>query len=346
MKNKNALIGAAAAMLAVVILCVFTVVYITKPDTNDTISLSSGDNVANISNESLINDSSKDVESNNSTGDSDSSDIVVEPTVPDLVLPPGTTLHSKSIVVYDVAEDAVIFELLPEHQMAPASLTKMVTALVALDHLSPTKTITVGEEIKMIGANSSTALLSVGQKYSVKSLLDALLIPSGNDAAYVLAVNAARTAANDKNLSLQNAVSDFVRLMNAKAEKLGCQNTHFSTPDGYDAEGQYTTALDMVKISSAAIKDASIRDSVIKGKSGGWENSNLLVRTDSSYYNKYATGLKTGSTTDAGYCVSVSATIHDKPYIMVFMNSPTRDGRFKDANTIISLLEALNAPSE
>jgi len=346
MKNKNALIGATAVMLAVVILCVFTVLYVTKPETNNTEILSSGDNVANISNESVSNDSSNGVEPNDSTEDTESSVIVVEPTVPDLILPPGTTLHTKSVVVYDIAEDAVIFELIPEQQMAPASLTKLITALVALDYLSPSKTITVGEEIEMIGANSSTAFLSVGQKYSVKSLLDALLIPSGNDAAYVLAVNAARAAANDKNLSLQSAVSDFVRLMNAKAEKLGCKNTHFSTPDGYDQEGQYTTALDMVKISSAAIKDANIRESVIKGKSGGWENSNLLVRTDSSYYNKYATGLKTGSTTDAGYCLSVSATIDNKPYIIVLMNSPTKDGRFKDANTIISLLEELNASVE
>ena len=197
--------------------------------------------------------------------------------------------------------------------------------MVALEHLSPTRRVTVGEEINMIGENSSVAFLAVGQRYTVKNLIDALLIPSGNDAAYVLAVNTARVAANDMSLSLESAVSDFVRLMNEKVKSLGCFNTHFFTPDGYDYEGQVTTAADMLSISKAASNNTYIKESVAKSKSGGWINSNLLLRED--------------STSGAGYCVAVSATVDETDYIMIFMNSESSDGRFKDANTIIKLLK-------
>lgn len=338
MKNKNALIGTATAMICIAIACVLAVVMIAKPANDTNVADNSKDIVADVSFESTFVSDDLSSDSGITSADSSSSSESEEPEVPELVLPLDTVIYSKIAVVYDVAEDAVIFQRDAEIQSAPASLTKLVTALVALDHLSPTRRLTVGDEINMIGENSSVAFLGVGQKYTVKNLIDALLIPSGNDAAYVLAVNAARVAANDMGLSMESAVSDFVRLMNEKAKSLGCFNTHFSTPDGYDAEGQVTTAMDMLKISVAAANNTHIKESVAKDKSGGWVNSNLLVREDSVLYNECVTGLKTGSTSGAGYCVSVSAIVDEKTYIMVFMNSQTSDGRFKDANTIINLL--------
>lgn len=337
MNNKKVLICVAVLMFIIGVSCIFASVMLTAPQGGDISSTApSGDIVADNS-----------IEVSNASADSSLEDVSLDISVdysedepiPQIILPPGTVVNSQIAVVYDVSLGEVIYAQNENAVTAPASLTKLLTALVALDHLAPGKTITVGEEINLIGENSSVAFLAVGQKYTVKSLIDALLIPSGNDAAYVLAVNTARVAANDNNLSIEKAVSDFVRLMNDKARKLGCVSSYFCTPDGYDAEGQQTTALDVVKISIEARKNATIRESVQKEKSGGWVNSNALVCKSSSYYNECVTGLKTGSTGSAGYCVSVSAEIDTTPYIMVFLNSPTRDGRFRDANTFIELIK-------
>jgi len=342
MKNKNTLIGAATLMICIAVACVLTVFVISAPKNSIDKNDSSNDIVVETSTDNSVTELSADV-SNSFEESYENSESLELPHKPELLLPPETVIHSNIALVYSYSDDAVIFERDGEVQTAPASLTKLVTALVALDHLSPTRRITVGDEIDMIGENSSIAFLAVGQKYTVKSLLDALLIPSGNDAAYVLAVNTARVAANDMSLDKQAAVSDFVRLMNEKVSSLGCVGTRFFTPDGYDADGQVTTAADMLKICKVAIKNSNIQESVSKGKSGGWLNSNLLVREDSSFYNPDVTGLKTGSTSGAGYCVAVSAMVEQKSYIMIFMNSPSTDGRFKDANTIIKLLKGDDA---
>lgn len=179
----------------------------------------------------------------------------------------------------------------------------------------------------------------------MSTMLEALMLPSGNDAAYSLAVNAARVHANDNSLPAEDAVSDFVRLMNEKAKALGCISTCFLSPDGYDADGQYTTTEDMLLISIAAYSNAYIKECVSKSVNSqhGWYNSNMLIREDSEYYNPCVTGLKTGSTDAAGNCVAVSAEIGDATYIMLFMKSESKNGRFADANTIIELIkEQLN----
>lgn len=341
MKNKNLLITLAVIMFVIGVSCAFTGVFLTLPDNDSIISQEQSDNKV-LHNSSSFEDSTE-FSSDETSEIQQLESSEYEDTVPQLILPPGTVVNSQIAVVYDISLGEIIYQQNEKKLTAPASLTKLITALVALDYLAPGRIITVGEEINLVGENSSVAFLAVGQKYSVKSLIDGLLIPSGNDAAYVLAVNAARVAANDNNLSIEKSVSDFIRLMNDKARSLGCVSTYFCTPDGYDAEGQQTTALDMVKISVEARKNATIRESVAKEKSGGWVNSNSLVCKSSSLYNECVTGLKTGSTTDAGYCVSVSAEIDSTPYIMVFLGSPTRDGRFRDANMFIDLIKGVDA---
>lgn len=340
MKNRNAIICVAILMVGIAALCIFGAVVLTVPSGN-------GNNTSIPSNDIVVNNPS-DVTSDERSDDMLSSDDLSsfgesssEP-IEQLVLPPNATLNSQIAVVYDVALGHNIYALNEDAVTAPASLTKLVTALVALEHLPASKTLTVGEEINRVGENSSIAFLSVGQRYTVKTLIDALLIPSGNDAAYVLAVNTARSVANNSSLSVDNAISDFVRLMNDKVKSLGCTSTYFCTPDGYDADGQETTANDMVIISLAALKNTTIASSVSKEKSGAWTNSNSLVCTESSYYNECVTGLKTGSTGAAGYCVAVSATVDEKQYIMIFLNCTTRDGRFADANTFIDIIQSLN----
>ncbi len=343
MGNKKLLICIAVLMITLGVFSVITACVLTTPNNNNVLSGENSDNIIH----------SPSTDSSLCSGDvsSDDSNIALssqessEPQVPVLVLPIGTELYSKIAVVYDTSIGEVIYSKDANTLTAPASLTKLVTAMVALDYLSPNKTITVGTEIELIGKNSSIAFLAVGQRYSVKSLIEGLLIPSGNDAAYVLAVNAARVAANDNTLSAEKAVSDFVRLMNDKVNSIGCVSTVFGGPDGFDAQGQQTTAMDILKISIEARKNATIRETVAKAKSGGWENSNLLLQKDSEHYNECVSGLKTGHTDAAGYCVAVSAEIDSTQYIMVFMQNEKRAHSFMDANTIINLIKGVEEES-
>ncbi len=257
---------------------------------------------------------------------------------PELILLPNISLVSENVIVYSVLDDAVIYEEKPDERCSPASITKLITALVALEHLDVDRVIRVGDEIDLVGENSSIAWLYKDQYITVEKLIDALLIPSGNDAAYTLAVNTARTAI-DKNLTVEDAIAEFIKLMNQKATELGCVDTSFASPDGYDADGQFTTARDLMLISSAAYENEIIKNSAGKYESGDWTNSNVLLNKDGNYYCKYVTGLKTGSTDAAGYCVSVSAEIEGNTYIMVFLGSATKEGRFIDAiNVVDSIL--------
>ena len=208
------------------------------------------------------------------------------PTLPKAFIDNNT--FSESIVLYDATNDQMLYSKNADEKRAPASLTKMITALVALDYTKPEDTITVGSEINLIGYNSSTANLSVGNKLTMKQLLQALLVKSGNDAAYVIAVHVGRIIAKDPKLDRYAAVSKFCEAMNKKATDLGCsETTHFSNPDGYHADDHNTTANDMLKASKALLDNTLLREIVgtplVKAKlaSGGtktWKNSNYLLQ--------------------------------------------------------------------
>lgn len=275
-------------------------------------------------------------ESDNTVFSSSVEDSSVEVLIPQLVLPPDVSLVSNNVLVYSEKYDAVIYEKNADAVSSPASITKLVTALVVLDHLDIDKVLRVGSEIKLIGANSSTAWLYQDQYLTVEALIDAMLIPSGNDAAYTLAVNTADSLDDSgKRMEDEAAVAAFVQLMNDKVKSLGCKNTVFCTPDGYDAEGQQTTARDLLIISKAAYENEIIRTSVGKYQSQSWTNSNALINPDSRYYDERVTGLKTGSTADAGYCVTVTAELENDTLYMVFLGSQTKEGRFIDAINVI-----------
>ena len=347
MSMYKKLIISASATLAVVAICVASLLFLINADKNDDNSTLSTDNVlandASVDNNDLT---SVDVEDSSPNGEI-SSEVSDEPIVDEkyyLTLPEGTILHSPNVIVYNLSKQYAVYSNITYETTAPASLAKMLTALVALDHLSVSSSIKVGDEIDLIGANSSTAFLQKGSRYKVGTMLEALLLPSGNDAAYSLAVNTARAHADDYTLSTEDAVKDFVRLMNDKAKSIGCISSSFMSPDGYDTEGQYTTTEDMLKISIAAYTNPTIKECVAKAENSqhNWQNSNLLIREDSKYYNPSVDGLKTGSTDGAGKCLAVSAEIGSDVYIMLFMKGETNDGRFIDANTVIDIIKQQN----
>lgn len=260
---------------------------------------------------------------------------------------------SEYMVLYDATSDQVLYSKNADAKCYPASLTKMITALVALDYTKPEDVITVGSEINLIGYNSSTAGLNAGNKLTMKQLLQALLIQSGNDAAYVIAVHVGRIITNNPKLDRYAAVSKFCEAMNKKAKALGCSDTtHFSNPDGYHADDHHTTANDMLKAAKAVLGNDLLREivgtPVVKAKlaSGGtktWKNSNYLLQEldknghKNKYYYPAAFGLKTGTTDEAGCCLAACAQRDGRTLVLIAMGAELDENRWVDVCGLFDL---------
>ena len=147
-------------------------------------------------------------------------------------VPSTLTLSAECAILYDLSSGQVVYEKNAMQRCEPASLTKLLTVLTAYANGGEDIRYTVGDEIKLIGSNSSTAYLRKGNVLSFEAIVDAVLLSSGNDAAYTLAVNVARYV-EDKPLTNEEALKVFANLMNETAEALGCENSHFVSVDGY-----------------------------------------------------------------------------------------------------------------
>ena len=129
----------------------------------------------------------------------------------------------------------IIYSKNTNEKKYPASMTKLMTAIVAVEYTQPDTIITVGNEIYMIDPQSSRAYLTVGTRLTMENLLQAMLLPSGNDAAHVLAAAGGRVLKPDAKDG-KDAVAAFMAGMNDYAKKLGLTKSNFITPDGYDTE--------------------------------------------------------------------------------------------------------------
>ncbi len=254
---------------------------------------------------------------------------------------------SQYIVLADITAERVLYSKNADAKCYPASLTKLMTALVAVENTPAADTpFTVGNEVYMIDPQSSRAYLTVGTRLTLENLLQAMLLPSGNDAAYVLGVQVGRLIAGDAALDKQAALEVFIGKMNEKAAALGCSGTHFANPDGIHEDNHYTTANDMLKIATAVLGQPTITGVVsqpqvtvklLSGQSVTWKNSNRLVQENNVFSYDGATGLKTGFTDQAGNCLAASAVREGHTAVAIVMGSPTDSGRFEDASGLMDI---------
>ena len=249
-------------------------------------------------------------------------------------------LTAKDAILINVNTKEILYEKNADTQTPPASTTKLMTAMTALTYLDPDDKITIGDEINMISEGSSVAYLAQGVTLSVRQILQGLMLSSGNDAAYVLAVNAARAETGNDQLSNKQAVKEFVRLMNENVEKMGLSNTHFASPDGFDTDNQYTSARDLSMIAYEAIQNKEIMKAVskhsvyVKELGVTWTSTNELTNPDGQYYYDKVIGLKTGSTPNAGKCLVAVAKDGDEEYLSVVLGSDD-EGRWKDSTKLL-----------
>ena len=237
-----------------------------------------------------------------------------------------TAPYCLSALLYCIEDDAIIYRDSIESRIAPASLTKLITAQVAEQYFDKDDIISVGPEVGMVHYDSSLCYIYNGEKIKFHDLLCGLLLPSGNDAAYTIAVNTARKAFPDKEMTDEEAVKCFVGLMNDFAADIGMENTHFANPEGWDDPEHYTTAHDLLKASLRAYNDTMISEIVNtqnttvvleSGQTKIWSNSNNLLDPESPYFCKGVVGMKTGFTANAGRCL-ITAYKHDgKTYMSV-----------------------------
>lgn len=252
----------------------------------------------------------------------------------------NVTLSGRHAFVYDYSNGETLYSKgsLTEH-IAPASITKLFTAYVALQYLSPNTVLTAGSEVNMVSSDASRAWITYGQKVTTEMCVQGMLMCSGNDAAYILAAAAGRVIKNDSSLSAKDAVAAFVEEMNLQAQALGLSNTHFANPDGMDAEGHYTCLQDLILIASLSMENTIIRKytamyqadvTYASSQTNSWKNTNLLLKTDSEYYNSTVCGLKTGYTKNAGNCL-LSAFKRNGSYVFIcIMGCPKDTDRYKD----------------
>ena len=249
--------------------------------------------------------------------------------------------------VYDATRDRLVYVKGGDRIIYPASTTKLLAILAALTVLNPHEIVTAGTELSLVDEDSSVAGVEEGQALSVQMLIEAMLLPSGNDAAYVLAA-AAGERISEGVVSGADAVPLFVAFMNEYGRSLGLVGTHFTVPDGLAFWDHYTTLEDMVLIGKAALAcpiirrfAATVHDRVTfeSGQVREWTNTNPLLRPDSPWYRASVTGLKTGYLRHNS-CILLSVEAADSCYLVGLFGADNSDIRCADAAVIIDRLTA------
>lgn len=243
---------------------------------------------------------------------------------------PELALSCKSAVLMEASTGEILYASNENEPLPPASVTKVMTLLLVMEaieakKISYTDMVSASENACSMGG--SQIYLEPGEQMSVEDLLKSVVIASANDAALTLAEYVAGTE------------EVFVEMMNKKAAELGMENTNFENTNGLDdtTENHVTSAKDIAIMSRELIKYPKITeyssiwmDSVRNGEFG-LTNTNRLVR-----FYKGATGLKTGSTSKAGFCVSATAERDGMTLIAVIMGSPSRDERNASAVALLN----------
>ncbi|MBP3391255.1 MAG: hypothetical protein J6L76_00530 [Clostridia bacterium] len=255
--------------------------------------------------------------------------------------------------VYDVQEDLYLYTKQEvSTRIFPASTTKLFTIWVALQYLSPEEYATVGDELNLVAEDASVADLKKGYVLPVSTLIEGMLLPSGNDAAYVIACHAGRRIAGNSYLDAYTAVKTFMNEVNRQAELNGLSGTHFTTPDGYHHPEHYTTVEDLIKIAKLALNTpvimqyTQIPEATIQfsdGEQTTWKNTNWLVCQDKPYYLKDAIGLKTGYTEKAGYIMLAAIrNPHTESVVIILVaQCPNIESRFAETISLYNVLKSV-----
>lgn len=247
----------------------------------------------------------------------------------------GILLTCPSAILMEASTKSVIYEKAPDERRSPASITKIMTAILIFDAIEAGKISLEDEVVTSAYAKSmggSQVYLEEGEKQTVDTLIKCIMVSSGNDASVAMAEYIA------------GSESSFVQMMNERAASLGMENTHFEDCCGLtDSDNHYTTARDIALMAQELITRypqiksyttiwmENITHVTIQGsKEFGLANTNKLLKQ-----YPYTTGLKTGSTNKAKYCVCATANKDGVELIAVIMGCPNYKDRFTEAQSLL-----------
>ncbi len=230
-------------------------------------------------------------------------------------LAPATS--AEAIIILDLESGVPLYEVNPTERLYPASITKLMTALVALDYYRPDQVLTVKRLAPV--EDEADMGLEVGDQVNLRGLLYGLLVPSGNDAAYTIADN------------YPGGIENFVYSMNKEATELHMEGTHFENPSGLDSSGHYTTARDLSLLTAAALKNDLVNRIVATygtTLSDATGKKTYYLKTVNKFlgYLYGADGVKTGFTDWAGECLVASVSRNGHRIVTVVLKSQDRFG--------------------
>lgn len=224
----------------------------------------------------------------------------------------GVDISAEAAILVENSTGTVLYAKNEHIRRAPASTTKILTALLVLERGRLSDTVTVSRNAAWTGG--STARLSPGQKLTVEELLHGLLLPSGNDAGVALAEY------------MSGSTEEFAALMNKRSQELGATNSQWKNPHGLDRPGHYSTAFDLAMISRVALLYPKFGEIVgtktyapQNANLGAWNNTNRLLWSYAGI-----NGIKTGTTSKAGHCLVAAASRDGRQLISVVLGSRNR----------------------
>ncbi|MDY3971186.1 MAG: D-alanyl-D-alanine carboxypeptidase family protein [Clostridia bacterium] len=236
-------------------------------------------------------------------------------------------LNAKSAILMEDSTGKVLYESNPDERVPIASVTKVMTMLLIMEAVDSGKItlddmVTVSENAMSYGG--STMFLEAGEQLTVNDMMKGIAVASANDGCVAMAEH------------LAGSESAFVDMMNAKAQELGMENTHFMNTNGLDEDNHYSSARDVAIMSRELIKHKTIFNytsiwmDTLRGGKFQLANTNKLIR-----FYEGANGLKTGSTSKALCCLSATAKRNDMQLIAVVLGAPTSAERFSSAKSLL-----------
>lgn len=257
--------------------------------------------------------------------------IILMMTVPVWAENDKPDIIGSAAIVEDVETGTVLYEKNIEEKHYPASITKIMTALVVLDERELDDSVTYSEEaLNSIESGSSAAYIKPGEIMTIEQSLYVMMLHSANDVAHGLAYE------------VGGDLTGFAKLMNEKAVKLGCKNTHFVNASGLHDNNHYTTASDMAKIAAEAYHNEVLQKIMGTEKYElaatnkysevrPWINGNRMIREGSEYFYEPCLGGKTGYTMTAGGTLVTYAKIKDRVLECVILKSNNSASAYEDS---------------
>lgn len=251
----------------------------------------------------------------------------------------NVNIDAPVAILMDMNSGKILYEKNAYNKMYPASTTKIMTAILALEHRELSDITTVSyNAVSSVPSGYSTAKLQVGEKLTYEQLLNILLIHSANDSANVIAED------------IGGSIESFASMMNTKAKEIGCHDTHFVNPSGVHDENHFSTAYDLAIMGKYAMKNEYFRKIVSTIKfslpvtdkynkdNRNFTTTNNLINSNNSQYYKYATGIKTGYTDSAKNCIVASAKKDNFELICVIMGAENNDtsNKFNDCISLFN----------